>query len=170
MNPDKQIIITALLEKIKNSPFMIVADYAGMTVPEFEALRGKLRESGASFHVTKNTFIKRATNELELPQELSDELNGQSAIVTGESDVCAAAKALKDFNKTSEKATMKAGVLDGALLTSDELNSLASLPSREVLLAQLLGVLEAPASKLVRTLAEPGASLARVLAAKKDQG
>ena len=84
-------------------------------------------------------------------------------------DVCAAAKVMKNFSTEFKMPTMKAGVLDGNLLTVDGIKSLADLPSREVLLAQLLGVLQAPASKLVRTLAEPAASLARVIKAKGEK-
>lgn len=170
MNPDKQIIIDALLERINGSPFTIVADFAGLKVDQFEELRTKLYEVGAEFHVTKNTYVKRAAKTAELPEELGDMLTGQSAIVTGESDVCGAAKVLKEFQKVHEKPVMRGGVLDGALLDAEGIATLADLPSKEELLAKLLGTIMEPASKLVRLLNEPGASLARVLQAKADQG
>ena len=97
-------------------------------------------------------------------------MTGQTGLVTGPEDVCAAAKALKDFRKETEKAEMLGGALDGAFLDASQVDALASLPSRDVLLATLLGVLQAPASKLVRTLNEPASALARVLAAKAAQG
>ncbi len=90
-------------------------------------------------------------------------------VVTGAQDVCAAAKVVKNFSDEFKKPEIKGGVLDGALLDAAGIKALADLPSREVLLAQLLGVLQAPASKLVRTLNEPAASLARVLQAKADK-
>ena len=170
MKEIKQIIIDDLLESINDSPFLLVADYSGMTVPQFATLRGKLSESGAKFQVAKNSFVKRAADSAEYPEELAEHLAGQTAVVTGESDVCAAAKALKDFAKESKKCEVRCGVLDGAFLSAEEVNSLADLPSREVLLAQLLGVLNQPATKLATVLAQPGASLARVLQAKHDQG
>ena len=170
MNAAKEIIIDGLLERINNSPFLIVVSYAGMNVPQFEEIRNRLHEVGATFHVSKNSYIKRAIKNAELPEELNQHLAGQSAIVSGDSDVCAAAKILKNFSAEFDKPEVHAGAMEGSYLSKDEVMALASLPSREVLLAQFLGVLEAPASKLVRTLNEPGAALARVLQAKKDQG
>ena len=170
MKAEKQIIIDEILERINGSPYLIVADYTGVTVPEFEDLRTKLDELGAEFHISKNSFVKRAAKEAELPEELNEVLAGQTGLVTGSEDVCAAAKVVKEFNKATEKLAIKGGALDGAYLDTAQVEALASLPAREVLLAQLLGVLQQPASKLVRTLNEPGASLARVLAAKEGQG
>ncbi len=170
MKEIKQIIIDDLLESINDSPFLLVSDYSGMTVPEFAELRDKLTETGARFQVAKNSFVKRAAGSAEYPEELVEHLSGQTAIVTGDSDVCGAAKALKEFTKTSKKGTMRCGVLDGEFLSLDEVNALADLPSREVLLAQFLGVLSQPATKLATVLSQPGASLARVLQAKNDKG
>ncbi|MEO0414133.1 MAG: 50S ribosomal protein L10, partial [Verrucomicrobiota bacterium] len=96
MKEVKQIIIEDLLGEINDSPFLLIADYGGMTVPEFAALRTKLKETGAKFQVAKNTFVKRAADSAEYPDDIAEYLKGQTAIVTGDSDVCAAAKALKD--------------------------------------------------------------------------
>ena len=170
MKAEKQIIINSILERINSSPYLIVADYTGMTVPQFEELRTKLDELGAEFHISKNSFVKRAAKEAELPEDLNGVLEGQTGLVTGSEDVCAAAKVVKEFNKSTGKLVIKGGALDGAYLDTAQVEALASLPAREVLLAQLLGVLQQPASKLVRTLNEPGAALARVLAAKEAQG
>lgn len=170
MKAEKQIIIDEILERINASPYLIVADYTGVTVPQFEELRIKLDELNAEFHISKNSFVKRAAKEAELPESLNDVLAGQTGLVTGAEDVCAAAKVVKEFNKETGKLAIKGGALDGSYLDAAQVEALASLPAREVLLAQLLGVLQAPASKLVRTLNEPGAALARVLAAKGEQG
>lgn len=170
MKADKQIIIDEILERINNSPFMIVVDFTGMTVAQFADLRTRLAESGAEFHVGKNALVKRAADTAGLPEEVKAGLTGQNGLVTGEQDVCAAAKALKDFHKLSKKPTVKIGVLDGELLDVEQIDALASLPPMEVLQAQLLGVLQQPASKLVRVLNEPGSALARVLAAKAKLG
>ncbi len=171
MKEIKQTIIDDLLEQINNSPFLLVADYGGMTVPQFAELRGKLKETGARFHVAKNSFVKRASESAELPGEVADHLSGQTAIVTGESDVCAAAKALKDFKKANnDLGAVRCGVLDGEFLDEGKVAALADLPSMEVLQATLLGVLSSPARELVTVLNEPGASLARVLAAKEAEG
>jgi large subunit ribosomal protein L10 len=170
MKAEKQIIIDEILERINASPYVIVADYTGMTVPQFETLRTRLDELSAEFHISKNTFVKRAAKDAELPEDLNEALSGQTGLVTGAEDVCAAAKVVKEFKKETGKLEIKGGALDGAYLDAAQVDALASLPPREVLLATLLGVLQAPASKLVRTLNEPGASLARVLAAKEGQG
>lgn len=170
MKEVKQVIIDEILERLNDSPFLLVADYGGMTVPQFEELRGKLKEQGAKFQVAKNSFVKKAAASAELPDGIGDMLSGQTAVVTGDSDVCAAAKALKDFAKAAGKPEIRGGVLDGELLDEAKVKALADLPSMEVLQAQLLGVLNMPAQQLVTVLDQPGASLARVLQAKHDQG
>ena len=170
MKAEKQLIIDALLERINASPFVLVADYSGMTVPQFAELRNRLRATGAEFHVEKNTFVKRAAAAAELPDSLHELLAGQTAVVTGESDVCAAAKALKNFHKEFTRPQLKGGVLDGELLDVAQVQALADLPSKEVLQAQLLGVLQTPGRQLATVLNESIASLARVLQAKVDKG
>ncbi|CAN5708209.1 50S ribosomal protein L10 [soil metagenome] len=169
MNAEKTILIEHLLEKVNASPFLFVVDYTGLTVDKFEALRKLLRGAGAEMHVFKNTLVKKAAERAGYPSELGAALTGQSAVVTGEKDVCAAAKVMKTFATEFKKPQVKAGVLDGKFLDANGINALADLPSREVLLGQLLGVLQAPASTLVRLLNEPASSLARVLQAKSEQ-
>lgn len=165
MNPDKKIILEGLLERVNASPYVLVVDYTGMTVPHFSELRNRLGGAGAECHVAKNSYMKKALAEAGLP-DLGDQLVGQTAFVTGDSDVAAVAKVLKNFEKEFKKPGIKLGVVDGAVLGEEQIKAIAELPSREVLLATLLGVINAPASKLVRTLNEPGASLARVIQAK----
>ena len=106
----------------------------------------------------------------EAPEDIDSDLKGQTAIVTGEEDICAAAKVLKEFAEENSKPALRSGLLDGKYLSPQQIAGLAELPPKPVLLAQLLGVLNAPGSKLVRTLNEPGAALARLLQAKADQG
>lgn len=170
MKADKQIIIDEILERINNSPFTLVAEYTGMTVPQFSDLRTRLEAVGAEIHVSKNALVKRAADTAGLPEEIGAVLTGQNALVTGEQDVCAAAKVLKDFRKECEKPTVKVGSLDGEALDAEQIDALASLPPMEVLQATLLGVLLQPGTKLVRTLNEPASALARVFAAKAEQG
>ncbi|MFZ9935891.1 MAG: 50S ribosomal protein L10 [Luteolibacter sp.] len=165
MNPDKKIIIDGLLERVNASPFVLVIDYTGMTVPHFSELRSRLVAAGAECHVAKNTYMRKAFVEAGLPDP-GDQLTGQTAFITGEQDVAAAAKVLKNFEKEFKKPGIKLGILDGLLLGEEQVKAIADLPPREVLLAQLLGVINAPATKLLRTLNEPGASLARVIKAK----
>lgn len=167
MRPEKATIVADVQAKLQQSPFLLIADYSGMQVKHFEELRTRLSAVGAEIHVVKNTFVKRAVKELGLP-ELNGALTGQTAMVTGENDICAAAKVLKTFVAEFQKPPVRAGILDNALLTADQVQALADLPSREVLQATLLGLLLAPATRLVRVLNEPGASLARVLKAKAE--
>jgi len=101
MNPDKKYIVDEILERLNSSPFLVVVDYTGVTVPEFAELRGALAEVGAECHVAKNTFVNIALKEADLPE--IDGLKGQTAFVTGESDVCAAAKRLKNSTKRLRK-------------------------------------------------------------------
>lgn len=168
MKAEKTVLIDHLLEKVNASPFLFVVDYAGLTVDKFEELRKRLRGAGAEMHVYKNTLVKQAATRAGYPAELGESLTGQTAIVTGEKDVCAAAKVMKTFATEFKKPQVKSGVLDGKYLGAENIENLADLPAREVLLAQLLGVLQAPASALVRLLNEPAASLARVLQAKSE--
>ena len=165
MNPDKQIIIDQLLERVNQSPFVLVVDYNGMTVPQFGELRTRLAEGGAECHVAKNSYMKRALSAAGLP-DIGEHLVGQTAFVTGDQDVCATARAIKNFAREFKLPTFKSGVLDGEVLDAEQIKSLADLPPRDILLGQLLGVINAPATKLLRTINEPGASLARVIKAK----
>jgi large subunit ribosomal protein L10 len=167
MRPEKATIVADIQTKLKNSPFLLIADYAGMQVKHFEELRVRLARVDATIHVIKNTFIKRAIKALGLP-ELNGALTGQTAMVTGENDVCAAAKVLKTFVAEFERPPVKAGILDDTILSAVQIEALADLPTRDVLQARLLGLLLAPATKLVRVLNEPASGLARVLKAKAE--
>ena len=168
MRPEKSTIVADVKARLDKSPFAIIADYAGMQVTHFEGLRTKLDESKSEIHVVKNSFIKRAFAELNLP-DISGSLVGQVVLVTGETDICAAAKAIKTFNKDTGKLAIKSGILDNAVLEVAQIESLADLPSKDVLQAQLLGLLLAPATRLVRVLSEPASCLARALKAKADK-
>ncbi len=166
MNPDKKIILNELVERVNAAPFVIVLDYNGMTVPQFKELRNRLDENdGAECHVAKNTFMKRVFSDLDLP-DIAESLVGQTAFVTGDSDICAVSKTIANFAKEFKKLEIKVGILDGDVLEAEQVKTLAALPPREVLLGQLLATINAPATQLVRTVNEPGASLARVIQAK----
>jgi large subunit ribosomal protein L10 len=167
MHPDKATIVEDLQGKLNASPFLFVADYTGLKVSQFAELRNRLFDAGARCHVVKNTFLRRAAKSAGLP-ELAD-LHGQTAIIVGEKDVAAAAKVLKNFSAEFKKPEIKAGVVDRMVVSTEQIKTIADLPSRDVLLATLLGVLNAPASKLVRVLNEPASSLARLLKAKAEK-
>jgi large subunit ribosomal protein L10 len=164
MRPEKPTIVEDVKLRLNNSPFLIVVEYGGMNVNHFAELRNRLGGAGASLTVIKNTFLRRSIKDAGLP-ELDAHLTGQTAFVVGEKDICASAKILKTFAAEFEKPKIRVGILDNSILDTAQVIALADLPPKEVLQAQLLGLLLSPATKLVRTLNEPGASLARVLAA-----
>jgi|SRR3954468_8673665 large subunit ribosomal protein L10 len=168
MRPEKTSIVSDLSEKLTKSPFILVTDYQRMNVNHFADLRTRLAASGAEMHVVKNSFLKRAMTDSGLP-DVGSNLTGQTAVVTGEKDVAPVAKVLKTFAAEFKIAALKIGVVDKSVLSTQDLEALAELPSRDVLLAQLLGLLLSPATKLVRLLNEPGAALARLLNAKKEK-
>lgn len=168
MRPEKVTIVEDLAAKLNKSPFLILTEYTGMNVLQFSELRSRLAGAGAQCHVVKNTFLRKAAAEVGFPN-LGDDLAGQTAIVTGESDVCAAAKILKGFAAEFQRPSVKVGVLDKAIISTDQIKALADLPPKEVLQAQLLGVLKSPLQKLVTLLNEPGASLARLLKARVEK-
>ena len=157
VNADKETIVAQLLEKINASPFLLVIDYTGVSVPEFTKLRADLAATGARCTVAKNSFMVKAIAEAGLP-DISASLKGQTAYVTGDKDICSAAKVVKAFAKTTKKGAYRVGILDGAELAPDQIQTLGELPSREILLATLLG-----------TINGAGAALARVIKAYVDK-
>lgn len=165
MRPEKANVVADLKEKLSASPFVIVADYQKMNVNHFADLRTRLAANGAEVHVVKNSFLRRAISDSGLP-DVAEQLTGQTAVVTGEKDAAPVAKILKTFAGEFKVAALKIGIVDKAVLSTQQINDLAELPSRDVLLAQLLGLMTSPATKLVRLLNEPGAAFARLLSAK----
>src|SRR5581483_2663722 len=168
MRPEKTSVVSDLSEKLKRSPFVLVTDYQRMKVGDFSELRNRLAPAGAEMHVVKNNFLKRAMSDSGFP-DASDNLKGQTAVVTGENDVAPVAKIFKSFTAEFKVAALKIGFVDRAVLSVQELEQLADLPAREVLQAQLLGLLLSPATRLVRLLNEPGSALARILNAKAEK-
>ena len=168
MRPEKTNIVSDLSEKLKRSPFVIVTDYQHMKVADFSELRSRLAPTGAEMHVVKNNFLKRAMADSGFP-DVSDQLVGQTAIVTGENDVAPVAKIFKTFATEFKIAAVKIGFIDRAVLSTAELETLAELPPRETLQEQLLGLLLSPATRLVRLLNEPASALARLLKAKAEK-
>jgi large subunit ribosomal protein L10 len=168
MRPEKTSIVSDLVERLNRSPFILVADYQRMKVGDFSELRSRLSPAGAEMHVVKNNFLKRAMADSGFAH-VEVKLTGQTAIVTGEKDVAPVAKILKTFTAEFNIASLKVGFVNRAILSTGEIETLADLPSREVLLAQLLGLLLSPATKLVRLLNEPASALARLLKAKAEK-
>src|SRR5688572_5198087 len=168
MRPEKASIVSDLSEKLNRSPFLLVTDYQRMKVDQFGELRNRLAPAGAEVRVVKNSFLKRAMADSGMP-DVGDKLTGQTAIVMGENDVAPIAKILKLFAAEFKIATLKVGVVDKTVLSTSDVEALAELPSREILLSQLLGLLLMPATRLVRVLNEPASAFARLLAAKAEK-
>jgi large subunit ribosomal protein L10 len=167
MRPEKANIVADLSEKLNRSPFLLVADYQRMKVDQFGELRNRLAPAGAEVRVVKNSFLKRAMADSGMP-DVADKLTGQTAIVMGEKDVAPVAKILKLFAAEFKIAALKIGVVDKEVLSTSDVEALAELPSREILLSQLLGLFLAPATRLVRVLNEPASAFARLLKAKGE--
>jgi large subunit ribosomal protein L10 len=151
MNPDKKIIINGLLERVNASPYLIVIDYTGLTVQQFTELRNRLEAAGAACIVAKNSYMRKALTEAGLP-DIGADLIGQTAFITGDSEVFAAAKTLKNFEKEFKKPEMKIGLLGDSVLDADKLKAIADIPSREAVLAHLLGTILEPASRIARVI------------------
>ncbi|PYL11290.1 MAG: 50S ribosomal protein L10 [Verrucomicrobia bacterium] len=168
MRPEKANIVSELSEALKRSPFVLVTDYRGMKVADFSELRHRLSPARAEVHVVKNSFLKLAMADSDFP-EVGDQFAGQTAVVTGEADVAPVAKIFKTVATEFKLAALRVGFVDRAALSTMELETLAELPAREILQAQLLGVLLSPATRLVSLFNQPAAALARLLSAKAEK-
>ena len=169
MRAEKQNLTKEYLTRLNGSPFFIVVDYKGLKVSHMTELRKRLNKTGAEVHVVKNSIFRIAVKEAGVG-ELNGALAGQIAVVTGPKDISTAAKVVKTFSSEFDRLKVKFGYLNNQRLADSDVLALADLPSMEVLRAQFLGVLNAPATKLVRLLNTPASQLARVLQAKVEKG
>jgi len=154
--------------RLSTSPFFLVVDYRGMTVAQFSELRSRLREAGSEMHVVKTTIFRTVAEASGL-KNVGEGLVGQLAVVTGLKDVAASAKAVKTFNKDTNKGALCFGFMDGERVEANILNQLADLPPLNELRAKLLATINAPATNLVRTIGAPGEQVARVIKAHADK-
>lgn len=143
----KQAEVTKLAEKIKNAKFVLLTDYRGITVSDVTELRAKLRESTTEYSVIKNNIIRRALEEAKI-EGLEDKLEGPTAIIINNDDYSAPSKVVYKYAKENDFYKIKGGILDGKVLTAEEVIELAKLPSREELLSKLAGSLLGTISKL----------------------
>lgn len=169
MRAEKQNISAEYLQRLDASPFFLVVDYTGLRVAPFTELRKRLVRAGAEVHVVKNSIFRIAAKEAGIA-DLGHPLDGQLAVVTGAKDISAAAKVVKNFHAEFEKPVIKFGFLNNEPLSATDINTLADLPSLDVLRGKLLGVLMAPAQKLAAVINTPGSQLARVIKAKSEKG
>ena len=167
---DKEQVVAALTERLKTAETVLVADYRGLTMPQIDALRTRLLESGARFSVVKNTLTRRAA-EAAGADALLALLEGPSAIafIETEGDMVAAAKALADSARETRVLAIRGGVMQGRTVSAEEVESLATLPPVEVLRGQVLGAIIAPLSSLIGLVSAPLQNLHGLLDARIEQ-
>ena len=167
---DKEKVVTDLTEKLRGAETMIVADYRGLTMPQIDALRTKLIESGARFTVVKNTLTRRAA-EAAGADALLALLEGPSAIafVEADGDTVAVAKALADSARDTKVLEIRGGVMQGRVITGDDVDQLAKLPPLDVLRGQVLGAIIAPLSALAGLVNAPLQNLYGLIDARIEQ-
>ena len=164
----KEQVVAELSERLAEAKAAFLADFRGLNVEQATALRAKLREAGVDYRVIKNTLLKLAAQGTTA-ECLTGELSGPTAIAMAIDDPVATAKALTEFAKSNDKFILKAGALDGKVLSEADIKALADLPSREQLLASMLSSMNAPLTNFVGTLAAIPRSLVTVMAAIRDQ-
>lgn len=147
----KQEYVEALTEKLNASVAGVVVDYKGITVADDTALRRKLREAGVEYAVVKNTMLRRAADKAGL-SELDSVLEGSTALAISRNDHVAAAKILSEYAEKNKDFSIKAGFVEGKVIGTDEVEELAKMPPKEVLVAKVLGGLNAPISGFVGVL------------------
>ncbi len=165
---EKQEILTTYQDWLKRSQAVILVEYTGARMKDMDNIRAKVRESGGEFHVVKNTLARRVFKDSgwDLPEGY---LEKSTAVSFAFTDPAATAKALSDATRGLEFVKVKGGFMAGQSLNAVQVKALAELPPLPVVRAQLLGVLQAPAGKLVRTIAEPARSLAAVFRAYSEK-
>ena len=163
----KKAQVVEITEALKGATTGVLVDYRGLTVEEDTKLRSDLRAAGVKYFVVKNTLLRLATKETGL-EELDSILHGPTALAVSE-DAVAPAKILSDFAKDNSNLEIKSGFMDGKVLSLDELNQLAKTPSKEVLIAKIMGSLNSPISGLARllaTISDGGVEIADLIAKK----
>jgi len=164
----KKNIVAEVAEVAKQAISVVAAEYAGLTVAQMTNLRQSARSSGVHIQVVRNTLARRALEGTRFAC-MDEALVEPLVLAFSKEDPGAAARLLRDFSKKCEKLTVKALSIDGMLLPASALNQLANLPTRDEAIAQLMGLMKAPITKLVRTLVEPHSKLVRTIAAVRDQ-
>lgn len=167
LKSEKEAVIKDLKEKFSKAQAAILVEFNKLDVETVTKLRKKFRDGGVKYKVLKNTLAKRAAKGTSL-ELISEEFVGPVALALSDSDVIAPAKILTDFAKDLETIKVKAGVVQGRKVSPSEVKALAKMPGLPELRAKLLGLLNQPAGKLVRTIAAPGSQLARILKAREE--
>jgi len=161
--------VELLTEKLRNAKVALLTDYRGLTVTQLQELRGKLRTGDVEYRVVKNTLARRAADAAGVA-DLKAELEGPVAIAFGYDDLSLPSKLINEFVRTTRlKLDVKGGLVEGRVFSPDQVKQLADLPSRDTLLAQLLGTLQSPVAQLVGIMQTPVQQLLGVLDAYKSK-
>ncbi|MGB9148621.1 MAG: 50S ribosomal protein L10 [Burkholderiales bacterium] len=163
---EKKTVVAEVSAQVKDAQSIILAEFRGLQVSDMTVLRAKARGANVYFHVLKNTLARRAVADTPFAA-LSDKMVGPLAYGIS-SDPVAAAKVMHDFAKGNDKFVIKAGALANSVMSAKDVASLASMPSRDELIAKLMGTMQAPATKFVQTLNEVPTKFVRALAAVRD--
>lgn len=164
----KKAVVQEVHEVAKAAHSAVAAEYIGLTVAQMTELRVQARTSGVYLRVVRNTLARRALENTDF-ECMGEQLVGPLVFAFSQQEPSAAARVIKDYSKSNDKLVVKLVSIEGRLLGPAELDTLASLPTRDEAIAQLMSVMQAPVSKFVRTLAEPYAMLVRTLGAIRDQ-
>ena len=162
----KQAVVAEVAKQIAGAQAIVMAENRGMAVADMTQLRAKARASGVYFRVVKNTLVRRAVVDTPFAA-LADRMVGPLAYGMG-TDPVAVAKVLNDFAKTNDKFVITGGAMPGQMMSAKDISALAALPSRDELLSKLMGTMQAPIAKFVRTLNEVPGKFVRTLAAVRD--
>jgi large subunit ribosomal protein L10 len=165
---EKQKIVKELEQKLQNACLVVFTDYRGINVEEMTALREKLRVPGVEYRVVKNNLTEFALRNTGY-EEVIDKLEGPNAVVFSQDDPVGPAKVLYDFIKQYKKLEVKVGIVEGQVMSAERIKGLADLPSREVLLGQVVGTMQAPITSLVYVLNANLTGLVRALNGIKEQ-
>ena len=165
---DKKALVAEVAEVAAKAQSVVAAEYRGLTVSQMTDLRAKARKQGVYMRVVKNTLARKALAGTSF-EAVGPKLKGPLVLAFSKDDPGAAARVVKDFAKANEKLVATLVSLGGQLLSAKDLDKVASLPTKEQAIAQLMGLLKAPIQKLVGTLAAPQAKLVRTIAAVRDQ-
>jgi large subunit ribosomal protein L10 len=163
----KKEVVAEVAERLKKAQTVVLAEYRGLLVEDITVLRAQARSSGVYLRVLKNTLARRAVKGTPF-EKLADQMVGPLAYGISD-DPVAAAKVLHAYAKGNDKLVIKGGMMPNYLMSAKEVGSLATLPSREELLSKLMGTMQAPIAKFVRTLNEVPGKFVRTLAAVRDQ-
>jgi len=165
---EKEQVLAQYKEWLDNSQAVVLVEYTGLRVKDLDAIRAKIRDTGGEFHVLKNTLVQKVfeASGVSIPDGL---LKKSTAVAFAFKDAAGTTKALTEATKGMESVKLKGGFLEKQALNAAQVKALADMPPLPVVRSQLLGVLQAPAGKLVRTIAEPARSLASVFRAYSDK-